>query len=119
MGFDYINSQSKAYTKAWNDQFLRSADNLFSAPRTNIERTFIAKKTNQISLLEGDSVWVRKIEERVVVFKDLTAVCGVENPSMSLLESLSSSYGMMAGVVVENIDAVSLVMIKVVEGGSK
>jgi hypothetical protein len=119
MGFDYINSQSKMHTKSWNDQFMRSADNLFSAPRTNIERTFIAKTISPFSLPEGEQVYVRKIEGKVLIFKDLTQVCNVENPSLSLMESLNSSYGMMSGVIVENIDSANLVLIKVVEGGTK
>jgi hypothetical protein len=118
MGFDYIHSRAKSHTKAWSDQFIRAADDLFASSHAPIERTFVARSIGRATLREGDPVHVRRSDNSIVVCQGIAPLASAETPSLALLESVDAAHGILDGVVTEVIDAAQLILVRVKEGTS-
>lgn len=118
MGFNYINSQAKHHTKAWNDRFTTSANNLFALPTNPVERTFVAKSSGAC-LTEGAKVHVRRVDSSLTVYQGLSPLAVADKPSLALYEMVDSGHGVLQGVVSQVIPEANLLLVKVVEGCSK
>jgi hypothetical protein len=119
MGFNFINSQAKHHTKAWNDRFTTAANNLFALPMNPVERTFVAKNDSGGCVAEGATVHVRRVESRLAVYKGLSPLAVADKPSLALYEMVDSGHGVLQGVISQVIPEANLLLIKVVEGRSK
>lgn len=119
MGFSYIYSQAKSHTKAWNDQFVLAAHNLFANTNSPIERTFVAVSGSRINLTEGDAVHVRRVGDQLMVYQGLTPLAVADKPALALFEIVDAAHGVVAGAITEVIDSANLILIKVTEGVRK
>lgn len=116
MGFNYINSQAKHHTKAWNDRFITSANNLFALPMNSVERTFVAKSDSGARVAEGTPVHVRRVESTLAVYQGLSPLAVADRPSLALYEMVDSGHGVLQGVISQVIPEANLLLVKVVEG---
>lgn len=119
MGFSYIYSQAKSHTKLWNDQFARSANNLFATPDGPIERTFVAVSAGPVGLAEGDTVHLRRVGEKLMVYQGLTPLATADKPTLALFELVEAAHGVLGGLVTEVIDSANLMLVKVGQGAQK
>lgn len=115
MGFNFIYSQAKTHTKAWNDKFTQGANDLFAGATNPIERTFIAKSPNCAEMKEGEWVHVRRKDTDIVVYRGLNPIAAAQAPSLALFEMVDSGHGVIQGRVMEVIAEANLVVVKVVE----
>jgi len=95
MGTDFIRSNAKSHTKSWSAEYQRAADDLFVQHCASYGRSFLAIPQTNISLQEGDPVYVRAIAEKVLVFRDLSPIAEIEIPTLDLKESLNASCGIL------------------------
>lgn len=119
MGFNYINSQAKHHTKAWNDRFTTAANNLFALPTNPVERTFVAKMEKAGCLPEGATVHLRRVESNLAIYQGLSQVAVADTPSLALYEMVDAGHGVLRGVISQVIPKANLLLIKVVEGAAK
>lgn len=119
MGFNYINSQAKHHTKAWNDRFTTAANNLFALPANPVERTFVAKTDTALPLPEGATVHVRRVESSLAIYQGLSEIAIADKPSLALYEMVDAGHGILRGVISQVLPEAKLLLIKVVEGASK
>lgn len=118
MGFNFIYSQAKAHTKAWNESFNLAATNLFSLPANRIERTFIAKTSNCASFSVGERVLVRRKDAGIAVYRGVAPVATADLPSLAIGEMVDQGHGVIEGEVTDVVEQAKVLMIKVVEGPS-
>lgn len=113
MGTDFLRKTGKPHTKAWSDEFIRGADDLFAPTSASIRRSFLASLLEDGTLREGDQVVVRHCDDRVFVLKDIYPLAEIDKPSLDLLETLGACHGVLAGVVEETIEFAKAVSVRV------
>lgn len=99
MGTDFIRSTASAHTKSWSAEYQKAADDLFVQHCASYGRSFLAIPHSHIALREGEPVYVRAIQERVLVFRDLSPIAEIEMPTLDLKESLGASCGILDGYI--------------------
>lgn len=97
MGTDFIRSKASAHTKSWSAEYRRAADDLFAQHCASYGRSFLAIPHPHVAFQEGEPVYVRAIQERVLVFRDLSPIAEIETPTFDLKESLDASCGILDG----------------------
>ena len=101
MGQNFIRSTAQPHTKSWRREYANASGDLFAGVCAPVERTLLATPTNGGALSEGECVHVRLVEQLVLVFRELSFVAEIEKPSLDVLESLASCYGVLDGYVDE------------------
>lgn len=99
MGTDFIRSRASAHTKSWSAEYRRAADDLFAQHCTSYGRSFLAIPQSHVTFREGEPVYVRAIQERVLIFRDLSPIAEIEMPTLDLKESLDASCGILGGYI--------------------
>ncbi len=99
MGTDFIRSNASAHTKSWSAEYQQAADDLFVQHCASYGRSFLAIPQTHIALREGEPVHVRAIQEKVIVFRDLSPIAEIEMPTLDLKESLDASCGILDGYI--------------------
>lgn len=103
MGLNFVHKTAVAHRTAWAAEFRRAAGDMFAASCKVIDRTYLAAIVGN-DLNDGDDVNVRLINERVLVYKDLSLAGEIDKPSLDLVETLKSCYGILPGQIEETND---------------
>jgi len=101
MGQNFARKTAQPHTKAWRGEYANASGDLFAGMCAPVERTLLATPRAGINLTEGEPIHVRLVEQRVLVFRDLSQVGEIDKPSFDVLESLATCYGVLDGHVEE------------------
>lgn len=102
MGLAFIRSTArKPHVKQWSYAYQCAADDLFAGIFSAIDRVLLAIPTPGSAVCEGEAVYLRLVDERVLAYKGVEPVAELEKPSLDVLEALNHCHGILDGSVKE------------------
>lgn len=99
MGIDFIRSRAASHTKAWSAEYRRAGDDMFAQHCASYGRSFLATPQSHIAIHEGDPVYVRTVNEQVLVMRELSPIAKIDKPTLDLMESLNAGCGILDAYV--------------------
>lgn len=102
MGLAFIRSTArKPHVKQWSYAYQCAADDLFAGISSAIDRVLLAIPRPGSAVCEGEPVYLRLIDERVLAYKGIEPIAELEKPSLDVLEALNQCHGILDGSVKE------------------
>lgn len=102
MGVDFLRNKRMQHNKAWCDEALLKATDIFNGTPPSRARVFRGTLSGETPPQIGCELLLRRTDDgRVVASKDICLVASMDSPGQDLLAALNAHDGVMVGTVYE------------------